>query len=336
MMTTTPYTNRRVRFLAGLLLALLLAAGLAACGDDDSSDGNATTGGSSTTAADDAAPPGSTEPRIVSHALGETEVPANPERVVVLDSPFLDAAVSLGVMPVASVEAAAGAGLSPYLLDQLDDDIAIVGLITEPNLEAIAAARPDLILGAKVRHEAIYDQLSQIAPTVFTESSGTNWQEGLAVTADALGKTDEAKKLVDDYEARAKAVGEKVGAASMTASIVRFLPGETRLYGPDTFSGSVLTDVGFDLGDKGFDANPYSMAQISAEQIAMADGDVIFATTYGGDRSATAFPQAESLWNSLEAVKAGKAFDVEDKEWMLGIGLIGANIILDDIEALLG
>src|SRR3546814_4786581 len=75
----------------------------------------------------------------------------------------------------------------------------VVGLIEEPNLEAIAAQRPDLILGAKVRHEALYEELSGIAPTVFTESSGTNWKEGLAVTADALGATDEAERLLAEY-----------------------------------------------------------------------------------------------------------------------------------------
>src|SRR3546814_6831851 len=58
------------------------------------------------------------------------------------------------------------------------DLMEVVGLIEEPNLEAIAAQRPDLILGAKERHEALYEELSGIAPTVFTESSGTNWKEG--------------------------------------------------------------------------------------------------------------------------------------------------------------
>jgi iron complex transport system substrate-binding protein len=170
---------------------------------------------------------------------------------------------------------------------------------------------------------------------VFTESSGTNWRDGLEVTADALNRSDQAEELLAEFEARAQEVGEKVGAAGKTASIVRFLPGEIRLYGPDTFSGSVLTAVGFDLGDKGFDANPYSMAMLSAEQIAMADADVVFATTYGGDRASTDYAAVEAVWNALPAVAEDRQYDVEDREWMLGIGLIGANIILDDIEALL-
>src|SRR3546814_5080714 len=110
--------------------------------------------------------------------MGSTEVPAEPERVVVLDSSFLDASLALGVTPVAATEAIAGSGMPAYLGDAVAD-MEVVGLIEEPNLEAIAAQRPDLILGAKVRHEALYEELSGIAPTVFTESSGTNWKEGL-------------------------------------------------------------------------------------------------------------------------------------------------------------
>ncbi|MGC4075066.1 MAG: ABC transporter substrate-binding protein [Nibricoccus sp.] len=62
----------------------------------------------------------------------------------------------------------AGDGLPAYLGDATAQ-VQLVGQTTEPNLEQIAAMRPDLILGAKVRHEAIYDQLSAIAPTVFSE-----------------------------------------------------------------------------------------------------------------------------------------------------------------------
>ena len=268
--------------------------------------------------------------RTVTHAMGETDVPAEPERVVVLDSSHLDAALSLGIEPVAAVQSDVDEGLPEYLGERTEG-IEVVGTITEPDLERIAAARPDLILSARVRHEEIYDQLSQIAPTVFTESSGTAFKEGLAVVADALGRTTELEEALGDYEQRAREVGEAVGADGTTATVVRFLPGETRLYGPDTFSGTVLTDLGFDLGDKGFDDDPYSMAMISPEQAELADGDVIFTTTYGDPEESTASEMAPLL-ETLDA----EIHPVDDREWMLGIGLIGAELILDDVEQLLG
>jgi iron complex transport system substrate-binding protein len=323
--------NRMRRTTALLLVPLAL---LAACGSDDDADE------ASASASEAPAEEAATEeagPHEVVHAMGTTEVPGAPERVVVLDSPFLDASLALGVQPVGAVEAIAGEGVSPYLADQVPD-IELVGLITEPNLEAIAALQPDLILGAKVRHEALYGQLSQIAPTVFTESSGTNWKEGLAVTADALNKAEEAEELLADYEAKADEIGEAVGAEEMTASIVRFLlPREIRLYGPESFSGTVLTDIGFDLGDRPW--NEFSMLLLSAEQLPQADADVVFSTSYGGrdnDAFTQAFGAVSTVWEGVPAVAEGRQHWVEDREWMLGIGLLGADIILDDVAELLG
>ncbi|HRE01548.1 MAG TPA: hypothetical protein PLV68_09620, partial [Ilumatobacteraceae bacterium] len=109
---------------------------------------------------------------------------------------------------------------------------------------------------------------------------------------------------------------------------MRFIPGQTRLYGPNTFSGSVLSMVGFDLGDKGYDPN-FSMAIISIEQIELVDADVIFATTLADGTDRASF---ESLWSNLSAVQAGQQFDIADDVWMTGIGVLGAHRILDDLE----
>ena len=116
----------------------------------------------------------------VTHAMGETTVEAAPERVVVLDSPHLDALIALGHTPVGITESSAGTGAPPYLGEV---DAELVGLTSEPDIDRIAALAPDLIIGAKVRHEAIYDELSGIAPTVFSENSGTDWQEQARITA---------------------------------------------------------------------------------------------------------------------------------------------------------
>ena len=314
------------RTIAILLLPALLVA--AACGDDDSGEaGDAATQDAS------ASGPGS---RSIDHAMGTTEVPAEPQRVVVLDSSFLDAALALEVTPIGATEAEVGAGMPDYLADQVTD-IEVVGLTDGPNVEAIAALRPDLILGAKVRHEALYDQLSDIAPTVFTESSGTNWKEGFAVTAEALGAADDAETYLTRYEQRANELGAQIGADGTHLSMVRFLlPDEIRLYGPNTFSGTVLTDVGFDLGDHDWDE--YSMAYLSAEQLQMTDADLIFSSSYGGRDSEeflSAFASVEPVWSSVPAVADGRHHWVEDDVWMLGIGPLGAQKILDDLEATL-
>ncbi|MFT3851271.1 MAG: iron-siderophore ABC transporter substrate-binding protein [Ilumatobacteraceae bacterium] len=352
-------TARRSALLAAVAVAAALV--LAACGGDGESSATTVTtattaatttapstteASTATTAASTTAAPSTTVeattttvpgPHVVTHAMGETEVPGTITRLVVLDSSFLDAAIALGVTPVAATEGVAGAGLPAYLGDATAQ-VQLVGQTTEPNLEQIAAMRPDLILGAKVRHEAIYDQLSAIAPTVFSESSGTNWTEQVRLTGESLNRAGEAAGLLADFDARAKDVGAEIGAPGTSAVIVRFIPGQIRLYGPATFSGSVLTAVGFDLGDKGYDPS-YGMAVISAEQVDMLDTDVIFATNpevESGGATSTDRGAVAALWSALPAVQNGRQFDILDSTWMTGIGVIGANAILDDLEAKLG
>lgn len=62
-------------------------------------------------------------------------------------------------------------GWPTYLGDRVSG-MADVGVLTEPDLEKISALKPGLILGSKFRHEKFYDELSAIAPTVFTEKVG--------------------------------------------------------------------------------------------------------------------------------------------------------------------
>ncbi|GAA1741466.1 iron-siderophore ABC transporter substrate-binding protein [Dietzia kunjamensis subsp. schimae] len=267
----------------------------------------------------------------VTHAMGETVIDGTPERVVVLDSPHLDALVALGHTPVGITESGAGTGAPPYLGD-VDADI--VGLTSEPDIDAIAALAPDLIIGAKVRHEAIYDELSGIAPTVYSENSGTDWQEQARITAAAVGEDDEMEQLIDDLDTRIAEVGEQVGAEGTTLSIVRFRPDNFRLYGPETFSGSILSQMGFDLGEREW--NEYSMAELSPELYEQIAGDVVFFTNPGGDPSATTMATVTGLWGDLPAVKSGQTYEVEDETWMVGIGVLGAGEILDDVQEILG
>lgn len=42
------------------------------------------------------------------------------------------------------------------------------------------------------------------------------------------------------------------------------------------------------------------------------------------------------LWGDLPAVKADATHEVEDETWMVGIGVLGATEILQDIEEILG
>lgn len=296
--------------LAGLLAA---AVALSACGSDTSTGSEA--------AADDT--------RTVEHFRGSTEVPADPKRVVVLDLGELDSAIALGITPVGAVKAPVEEGLLSYLEDEAEG-IELVGEIGEPDLEKIAALEPDLILGSDVRVKDFYDELSAIAPTVFTETVGVAWKENFAVHAQALGREDEGEELMTAYEERVEEVGEKV-ADDRTVSIVRFVPGEIRLYAQDSFIGTVLKDAGI-ARPAAQDVAEFSVT-VSPEQIDQAAGNVVFVGTYG-DPAETDGPAVLGgpLWKRIPAVQAGNVHVVDDHIWFLGTGVGAAELVLDELE----
>lgn len=309
-MNTASGTPRR-RFLAAAL-AVATAATLAACGSGDSD-----------TAASDT--------RVVQHAMGETKVPANPQRIVVIDSPHTDALVSLGIKPVGAAVAAANEGFPGYLRDKLDGT-ANVGLIASPSIEEIAKLKPDLIIGSKVRHEKLYPQLSAIAPTVYSVDTGTNWKEQANITALSVNRSQQMTEQLAKLDARAAEVGRKVGAPGTSVSIVRWRANGTfRIYGPETFSGSVITAMGFGIPPKPW--GPYSMIEPSLENFGEINGDYVFHTP--GANSAATQRTVTDRWGALPAVAANRAFAVDDDTWMVGIGVLGAGRIIDDVQRLL-
>lgn len=277
----------------------------------------------------ESAAPGS---RSVPHARGVTDVAPAPERVVVLDTGELDAVVALGVVPVGAVEALAGSGLQSYLADRVRGT-RVVGTIQEPDLEAIAALQPDLILSNEVRHPDIYDRLSAIAPTVYAKAVGVAWKDTLRLAGDALGRRAQADELLAAHEAKAAEVGRRFGdPAQVSVSMVRFSGAQIRLYGEASFIGTVLADAGF--------ARPASQqvqktfVEVSPEQIGQADADLLFYAAYGDEGAEDqAAVVGGPLWRGLPVVAAGRAAEVPDDLWYLGIGPIAGGLVLDDIAA---
>lgn len=269
------------------------------------------------------------ETRVIVHAMGESVIPVAPQRVVVLDTGELDNTLALGVKPVGAPVSEA-LNYQEYLADQLDD-IGDTGGISEPNLEAILALQPDLILGSKQRYEAIYEQLSQIAPTVLTESLRVPWQETFAVHADALGKQAEAESLLTAYDEHVAevqaALGDQLGTT--TVSIIRFRPGQVRLYLKSSFIGYILQDVGISRPSSQ-DVDSFS-SEITLEQIADVDADYIFITGYATDDSDQEKFLESPMWLLLGGVEAGHAIDVDDDTWISGLGIQAANHVLDDL-----
>lgn len=309
--------------LARVTLAALTIGALTACGSGAPSD-TAASGSSSSDGA---------FPRTVEHAMGSTTIPNKPQRVAALDASFTDATLMLDTKVVAFTEYnTLGSKLPDYLgasATNFGGEAQSVGKLAAPSLEKIITTKPDLIVSAKVRHAKEYTQLSGIAPTVFSETTGPTWKDNIRLLAKALGKEALADERLAEYETQARAVGDAVKAKSgpdTTISVVRFLDGPTRLYAKKSFSGIVLQDAGL--------ARPAPqniddfMVEISPERIPSADGTKIFVSTNGdkGGDSLNTFRQ-NPLWAPLES----KTVEVKDAEWMSAVSVQGAYHILADI-----
>ncbi|MGV9882465.1 ABC transporter substrate-binding protein [Streptomyces sp. NPDC003006] len=311
---------RRRALLTGSL-ALTGALALTACGSSDSDKDS-----------------GSARTHTVKTAMGDVKVPVSPERVVVLDTAELDSAISLGVKPVGSTHVEAESGFLNYLPKDKVSGIKDVGEMLNPNMEAIAELKPDLILTSKIRHAAKYDQLKKIAPTVMTETTGYPWKENFQVHADAMGKQAEAKKVVSDYEAHAKKVTTAIGgpakAKSTKVNVIRFMEGaDIRLYGEQSYIATLLKDVGLGRAPISAKAKDGFSYDLSPEKIDLADTDVIFRSTYGDPKKAKQTQTTGSgLWKNMKAVKSGNVHTVDDELWIQGIGYTAANKILDELQ----
>ncbi|WP_254812656.1 ABC transporter substrate-binding protein [Streptomyces cavourensis] len=338
----------RPRGTAAVALAVAAALSLSACGSGDGGDAAkgdaggdkkaaAATGGKDfadaarkTAAYGTEAEPG-VFPRTVTHAMGKTEIKAAPKRVVVLDVGEFDNVVSLGLKPVGYAPSEGDAAIPSYL-EKGAGSPKSVGTINSLNLEAIAGLRPDLILGSQLRAADKYDELSRIAPTVFSIRPGFTWKENYLLNAAALDRTEKAHSALAAYQANAEKLGQDIGADKPTVSMVRYMPDRLRLYAKASFIGTILEDVGLPRPEN--QRVDDLATEISPERIDEADADWIFTGVYG-DPKATQRDSARSnpLWKKLDAVKEGRAKDVSDETWYLGLGVTAAGLVLDDLRA---
>lgn len=279
--------------------------------------------------------PDGTFPRTVAHVAGQTTITSEPASVAVLSTGQTDALLTLGIVPTGST-AADGAEVVPrYLYDAFPEDtaaldaVAPLGSRTEPNLEAVAALAPDLIVlnSANKDTAELYGTLSEIAPTVVTQGTGLYWKQDLLLLADAVGRTDQARTWLDAYHSDAAAFGATV-VGDPTVSFLRTNGDRTRVFGVASFAGSVAEDSGLARPESQRFTDTTSV-DIGPEQLALADGDRLFYGVQGGDLGEiTSLP----LWPSLSAVTEGHATSVDDDLFYLNTGPTAARGILSVLE----
>lgn len=271
----------------------------------------------------------------VEHAMGSTTIKGTPKRVVILTNEGTEALLALGITPVGAVQSWTGDPWYKHIADKMKNT-KVVGTESEVNVEAIAALKPDLIIGNKMRQEKIYDQLKAIAPTVFAETLRGDWKENFALYSKALNKEEKGNEVLQKYDSRIADLKEKLGdKLKMKVSMVRFMAGDVRIYHKDTFSGVILNQLGF-ARPESQNVNDFAEKNVTKERIPAMDGDILFYFTYDtGDGKASSLEKEwieDPLFQNLEVAKTGNVHKVDDTIWNTAGGVIAANLMLDDIE----
>lgn len=246
---TLPAARRRrpLRAVAALATTGAMLA-LAACGGSS----GATDAGSGAAPEGDA----SFAPVTIEHAFGQTTIEEQPERVAAWGWGSADAAIALGVVPVAVPAQSYGGdedGMLPWNAEAIEESGAEMPTVLteseEPPYEEIIASDPDVILAtySGITREQ-YDKLSKIAPTVAypDQAWATPWREVITTAGQALGRTDEAEQVLADIDqevadaaaAHPEFEGTTIAAVADFGSFYVYRPADPRV--------QFLEDLGFE------------------------------------------------------------------------------------------
>lgn len=180
---------------------------------------------------------------VIPHARGETRLPDQPKTVVAFDLSALDTLTTLGV-PIAGKPRVAA--LPAYLKDRDLSGARDVGTLFEPDFEAVAALKPDLIIVGG-RSAAKFDALAKIAPVIdltLDDKAYLKSAEGnIETLARIFGKEDEARARLEKLNAAVASLRAKTAGAG-TGLMVLTTGGRMSTFGAGSRFGILFTDFG--------------------------------------------------------------------------------------------
>lgn len=282
-------------------------------------------------------PLGAAESRQMTDVSGETvQVPAEPQRVVALSELDFDAALALGLQPVATLKGR-GQDTAPHYLGERAADVAIIGNFMQPSLGKLVEIQPDLILAGGIPDSRLVARLRAIAPTVVTYERGADWKGAFRHVADTLNRMPEYEQFMRDYQARIEQLqGKLPDHADTTVSIVRWNPRGPSFMLRDSFASRVIRDLGFKRPEAQRKPGAAHSPSLSLEALHLLDGDWMFVGTLRGEgEAADAMAEVRALpaFDALDAAENDHVVVVDGSLWTSTGGPLAALAILDDVAA---
>ena len=272
----------------------------------------------------------------ITDANGEkAELKKNPKRVVVFDYGVADILKNLGVDAVVGLPKN---GKMPEILSNYSDDkYTNVGSLKETDFEAVESLNPDLIIIGGRQAEDI-DSFKEIAPTVNLAVDGQDYMNSFKTVVTDLGnlfdKQDEAKKAIDEIEAKIAKVNKTVTEKGLTASVVMANEGSISAFSAKSRYGLIYNGLGFTEVDKNIDDSTHGQ-QVSFEYFLENKSDYVFvvdrgAVTGKGEAASKLFDN--EVMNKTEVAKNGNIVYLNSVIWytMTG-GIESTNQMIDEI-----
>ena len=272
----------------------------------------------------------------ITDANGEkAELKKNPKRVVVFDYGVADILKNLGVDAVVGLPKN---GKMPEILSNYSDDkYTNVGSLKETDFEAVESLNPDLIIIGGRQAEDI-DNFKEIAPTVNLAVDGQDYMNSFKTVVTDLGnlfdKQDEAKKAIDEIEAKIAKVNKTVTEKGLTASVVMANEGSISTFSAKSRYGLIYNGLGFAEVDKNIDDSTHGQ-QVSFEYFLENKSDYVFvvdrgAVTGKGEAASKLFDN--EVMNKTEVAKNGNIVYLNSVIWytMTG-GIESTNQMIDEI-----
>ncbi|MDO4927891.1 MAG: Fe2+-enterobactin ABC transporter substrate-binding protein [Corynebacterium sp.] len=309
------------RSVAALSTLALLTSGLVACSSDDDADTSTTSNETTTSDASDAT--ANEWPRTVEHELGETELTAQPTRIVSTSITLTGTLLAIG----APVTASAATNPSDLTDDQgffsqwadiaTDQGVDVLYPGLEFDMEALIAADPDLVVISTSGADSVkdhYEEISELFPTVAYDYSDSDWQDLAVELGDATGLEDEADAAITEFDDYVSDAAAKITPPEGEVNIVSYNgPGENQGIAKKAGAQSQLLEaLGLNVAEapEDLDASPQKrsdFAFVSFENLSQAiTGDTIFLIS-ATDAEVADF-LGEPVLANLAAVESGQVY----------------------------
>ena len=242
-------------------------------------------------------------------------VPASPQRVAALIGSFADVWCLAGGQD--TLVAAANDAWTSFDLD-LNDAVADLGAVKEPNLELLLSAQPDFILAscntaADLELESTFEQLG-IPVAYFDIQHFSDYLNMLEVCTSLTGCPENYETYGLDVQAQVEAAKERQDGSAPKVLTLRATGSSCKVKGSQDFLlGEMLADLGcVNVADS--DAS--LLEELSLESILAADPDYIFVVLQGSDATDAQETLEKTLlsnpaWGSLRAVREGRFYTLE-------------------------